>query len=213
MDWKDTLEPNVRNFLNKVEEDCKAFEVDLKIHHDFHVDAGGIPCGGYFDSESLELAISILDHHDPMRWLGLLAHEWCHMHQWHSDDPSWTGCYVGDYDACMIFDMWLVGVIELSEAQLEDYINKLITVELDCERKVVQAIKDYDLPLDPGMYTRSANAYVRSYKYIHKYRKWNKPGIAPSSIPETIALMSDSFDYDYYAPLEPELEEAFHKSF
>lgn len=52
---------------------------------------------------------------------------------------------------------------------------------LDCERRALAAIAEYDLPIDPADYARRANAYVHFYSHVAKTRRWNLPDRAPTS--------------------------------
>lgn len=210
MDWR--KDKAIKAFVMHVKKRCKETGIKLNLVDDFFVDAGGIKTAGYFDSESLVLATK--DATDPLRWISLLAHEYNHLEQWAEKCKEWTDCNIEfDNDALILYDLWLVGLVELNEDQLTRYTNIAINVELDCEKRTVETIKKFNLPFNPEEYTQRSNAYALQYQFIKKHRRWNIPGKAPSSIKEVYSLLSKEFDMDYYGSIDPEIEKAYMKCF
>jgi hypothetical protein len=211
MDWR--KDKNIQAFVKHVRQRCKETKVKIKLVDDIFVGWGEIKCAGYFDSVGLELAAATKDLYDPNRWITLLAHEYNHLEQWAENSPIWTGTTLGDYDAYSMWDMWLNHYVELNEEQLTKYTNLCMEVELDCEKRTVETIKQWNLPFDIEEYTQRSNAYALQYQFVKKHRKWNIPGKAPSSLKEVYSLLSTKFDMDYYSPLPPEIEQAYMKCF
>ena len=81
-------------------------------------------------------------------------------------------------------------------------------MELDCEKRVVDRIKEYNLPLDIPTYTKRANAYALFYNYMHSNRAWYKIGHEPYNDPKILELMSDKFDMNYHV-ISDELKALF----
>lgn len=193
-----STDPNIQKFIKHVRKRCKETGVELKLVDDISVGCGEVKCGGYFDSDNLVLACATIDLQDPIRWVTLLAHEYCHLEQWAENSEIWNSTTIGDYDALTIWDMWLNHYVELNEEQLTKYTNIAMNLELDCEKRTVEVLREFSLPFDIGVYTQRSNAYAIMYQFCKKYRKWNIPGRSPSGMVEVYSILSKEFDMDYY---------------
>lgn len=122
-----------------------------------------IKCSGYLDGKLKLLAVGTKRPADI--WLGVLAHEFCHLLQGLDNHPYFTSEVV--YDE--LFDKWLEGQ---DVDNIEFVIKQVRDVELDCEKRTVELIKQYNLPINLDEYIRMSNAYVLSHNLMLKKRKF-----------------------------------------
>lgn len=146
-----------------------------------------IKCGGYFDSENNVLAYASKNPNA----LNILIHESCHLDQW-IEDEDWFN----SFDSMEIIDKWLEGK-EFDKEQLEKAINQSIELELDCEKRSVEKIKEYGLDIDTKEYTRKANAYLFFYRWILETRRWSTPKNSPYRNPEIYNASPSRFLTNY----------------
>lgn len=203
----------VQKFLKFVIKDCESEGVRVRLVKAKKVYNGGIGLSGFFSDTEMEIAVAVrcpLSH-----WLGVLVHEYSHFCQWRENCKVWresTGIALSD--AISLVDMWLNKDIELSPKQRQLYINKTISVELDCEKRAVRLIKQYNLPLNINEYIQKANAYLASYQAKAVMRKWTKPGKAAYTFEEIWTSMPKTFTYPYFKPLTPlQVKKKFSKCF
>lgn len=178
-------------FLAREIGDCQARGISVVLSPTKSIMAGGLETMGWFDEESLQVAID-----RPLQdWLATFVHESCHKDQFVEKAPAWD-VKIGTYDCCDILDMWLETVVELAPERLAYVIDKVQGIELDCERRAVAKIREAALPIDIELYTKKANAYVWFYRTLPITRKWL---VAPYNNPDLLALMPAHFDNDYAA--------------
>jgi hypothetical protein len=204
---------DVHEFVQHVRDTCKIHGVKLELLNAKSVDVSGTICSGYFNERDRKLVVTI--DKPQQTWLGVLAHEFCHLKQWASNSIHWSNCYdtcLGkDIDCINIIDLWLSHNVELNDEQIEKYINHTISVEKECEINTVELIKQFDLPIDIRQYIKEANAYLLFYQAVRHYRKWC---VRPSN--ENIKVMEqmkDEFKHHYYEQLSPKLLEDFRWCF
>jgi len=131
----------------------------------------GSEVSGLFDSENLEITVGINKSVD--EWLPILVHESCHMDQYIENCKAWVDTSIKNFDAGTILDMWLEHLVELNPDQLSIVVDKVLEMELDCEKRSIEKIKKYKLPIDITEYTQKANAYMYFYRALIKTRKWS----------------------------------------
>ena len=114
-------------------------------------------------------------------WGAVFLHESCHMDQCIEKVPAWTNQMVTpEYDSMTFLTFWMDGLVELNPKQLEDYIRRSLTVEWDCERRSLEKMKGYDLPINSMEYAQKANSYIWFYRcWLMEKRRWYKPGQEP----------------------------------
>ena len=184
------LDTNSQAFLNHVIKDCKENNIKFKFSKKSHVKLSeGSYCSGYFCEEDRELVVTTKPSQE--EWLRLIVHEWNHMQQWKEQCPEWKADDVNE-----IFD-WYCGDVELHPKTAWKYSMTALNLELDCEKRSVETIILFDLPLDIQEYTRRANAYVMFYHAAYKNRSWSRKFREPYNIPEIVNAMSPEFDMDY----------------
>jgi hypothetical protein len=188
-----------KEFVKFVRKECIKEGIHFKLGRGAYVihPDDKAPCAGYFDSENLVLAVA-LKHH---QFLSILVHEYAHLTQWRENIGIWTeseewGHYLWS---------WLVGE---NNRKYKKGAAVLRDLELDNEKRAVQLIKEFNLPIDIPDYIRRANAYVLYYNFLPQTRKWLKPGKSIYNNDYLISHMSERFDMDYES-LSPEMLKIF----
>jgi hypothetical protein len=164
---------NVKNFLGDLVATCYSNNVTLKLLYQKQINLGKIKCSGMFDQKSLQVAIN----NDLEIWLGVLVHESCHMDQYIEDMPIWR-----EIDPYLRrVDRWLADPQYKILKKAESF-ERVIELELDCEKRAVKKIKDYNLPLSLEEYVKGANSYLFAYGATMLHRKWFKHPYKKESI-------------------------------
>lgn len=179
-----------RGFVDHVLRRAVRRGVSVKFSADARVPYMGDPCmlvSGYFiDRPVRELAVAQGKPTD--QWLGVLVHESCHMDQWIQEAPCWQDAFMPDgREALDWLNDWVARRLELPQDQVLDIVRRCRELELDCERRAVMRIQQYDLPLSIEDYIRKANAYVFFYDFIATSRKWYPDDTAPYEQEEVIS--------------------------
>jgi len=158
-------------FIEHTMNSCKKNGVKVILVEDKHVLYGEEKekTGGYFSSDPPELAVAT--KLSRANFYGLLAHESSHMDQWIQNTYLWDKCSYG-YG---LFFEWLSGKIVKRE-HLEEAVQDIIRLELDCEIRAIAKIEKYKLPINKTDYIQKANTYLYSYLHMINTRKWiSKP--------------------------------------
>ena len=163
--------PKVKSFIQVVKDKCIEHNIELQLVNRKKIKIfPKIYVGGYFEDTSRKsgvLACAL----DSKEYLNILVHEFSHVEQWIENTPVWKdSVYVYDVD------QWLNGK---EVRNIEDKIDKVKYMELDCEKRSVKNIIKYDLPLDISTYIKKANSYIFFYEYLKQTRRWCKPNNAP----------------------------------
>lgn len=193
----------VSTFVFDVIERAKEHKVKIILDPN-KVDFGEGEVSGLFDSDNLELTVNT--NKPILEWLPIFVHESCHMDQHIESAKPWLDLDVKGHDATNLLDMWLGHIIDLNAGQLETIVNKVLEMELDCEKRSVEKIKQYKLPLDIKEYVRKANAYMYFYRALMKTRKWTCKEKSPYSIDDVwkempSQLYADQSKYQTSSPL------------
>lgn len=120
---------------------------------------------GLFDAEekSVELA-----RKSPYFW-PVMIHEFCHMDQWIEKTPEEQA-----YNKCKLlerFDDFFQGKTNFTLEQQLIAMNVMRALEFDCEKRVVNQITTYDLPIDIPTYIQQANAYMYYHAVMFMLRR------------------------------------------
>jgi hypothetical protein len=185
----------VELFIDHVRLECEKNGVEYRREHAPFIElTESIKCSGFFsdgkDSQSTHPVLCFADQRED--WLEVLTHEYCHMTQWLEGDkfPLWEVCS-SDMES---LDLWLSGK---DFENIELAIDNCRDLELDNEKRTVEAIKKWNLPIDISKYTKKSNAYVHFYNYLKTTRKWSVPGNAPYQNENILNAMSENFDMEY----------------
>ena len=132
------------------------------------------PVAGFFCAEERRLCVAT--RRSFCSWFPIFVHESCHMQQYLENCESWSNLDIGivNTDACGLLFDWLEHRIELHANDVAAYCRAVQMLELDCEKRSVRNILDWQLTVDLDEYVRGANAYVMFYNYVRKHRKWTK---------------------------------------
>lgn len=170
---------NTREFMSFVKKECKKHKVNFVEHKTAGIPLGEIVVNGYFSSDVGGETLAISTGKPEENWLRILIHEFCHMQQWIEQSKSWTDCHIEDVDANTIFELWILGVIELTPRQKKKVFLKIMENEADCERRVIKMARKHKLDINEEEYSQKSNAYVLFYLHVMKTRKWYKIGKEP----------------------------------
>jgi hypothetical protein len=216
-------------FLKQVTAECKASNVEFVVSPFSRVHYNHITCNGFFESlypaelttkhiigekSSIDvvrsgntkavLAVARGGKTDA-EFLSLVAHEYCHMRQYIEQSALWIGA-----DQFMLFDRWLEGE-EVGQEELDAVWKKIVLLEADCERRVVDIIVKENLPLNIQEYCRRANSYIFFYHWVKKHRKWyNK---APYEIKGILDIMPYSMLANIHRYADENISEVIMSAF
>ncbi len=145
--------------------DCKV-RISLPRKSDVTLE-GTQKCCGYFDTRPQFVCAMARTQ---KKWLSCFVHEYCHFKQWIENDPLFTT--FDNTDGMQEFDNWINRTAELTKTQLHNCKLACQNLELDCEKRTVNVIIKYNLPIDVKDYIQKANAYIHFYNYVVKNRIW-----------------------------------------
>jgi hypothetical protein len=192
---------NVDKFLNDLKDKCAQYNVKLRLSNSYSVNIGMGRSGGYFDYGNLEIAVA-KKHKD---WLPILVHESCHLDQWIEKPKVWTKTIINDDDVYVY--KWLQGK---DVKFIKNKLDRTREMELDCERRSITKILNYELPIDTKVYIQKANAYVQFYNYLYESRKWSSPNNSPYSNEVIYSQMPTRFrEKSYYKTLPKKIRTLF----
>lgn len=188
---------NVKKFVAYVCEEAAKANIKVVLSDSSYIIADhSIRVAGYFDEENSLLATAT--GKPTKEWVPILAHEFSHLRQWQAQCQAWINSTTpSGADTTDLLFAWVRGKIELTGKTLDKYTKASRTLELDCERRTVKLIEQFDLPVDIPTYIQSANAYVYFYNYVKLRRRWNKTGKASYTIPQIISEMPKTL-YNHY---------------
>jgi hypothetical protein len=160
-------EPSVERFISTLVDLCKKHDIKLKLEDKEKVDSGDhLLCNGYFDETTKELVVGTKN---PLNlWLRVLVHESCHLDQYLYFPKS--------YNACVENVQKLNDYLQNPVGELEDkeeILRSVLKLELDCEKRSVEKIDAYKLPIDKETYIKEANEYLFSYEKSLRTKKWD----------------------------------------
>lgn len=195
-------EDDIKPFMDHIKRTCLSSGVTLRMIHDDHVimtyGDTQTKVSGYFDDQTKVLCFATKL---PLEiWFSVAVHEFHHMEQWIQQFPTMMTIH----QHARIWK-WLNHEIEMSPADISCDILANRTLELDAERRTLQAIKQNNLPLDPIIYAKQANAYLFSYQYAEKHRDWLSGDRAPYKNAEIVEAMPCHFNLDYNTDNKPYL--------
>jgi hypothetical protein len=156
---------NVNNFIDDLVKICKDNNIKLELSNTEKVTAeDNLKCNGYFDGKKLVVATK-----NPLNlWLRILVHESCHIDQL-LEDKEW---YNNTNEHVSKIDKWLKDSKKDFKDKDESY-RSVAELELDCEKRAINKIKKYNLPIDIKEYTKEANEYILGYMKSKKTGKWD----------------------------------------
>jgi len=179
---------NSKEFLNYVIKRCKTRGITVFLGKGKKVRCDGVLTSGFFDDVNKVLAVAMGNDN----YLNILAHEFCHFKQWDEQCPIWVKAVKSkSYE-----NFWKY----ISKKKCKDPIKNISIcrdLELDCEKRVVDLIKEHDLPINVKEYIQKANAYVYFYNWMKTTKRWCKPNNTPYSNERLVSAMPTHFNNDY----------------
>jgi hypothetical protein len=173
------LSKEEKNLFKNIYFNAKSNDVKFKISNNEKIEypslnKTGMMVSGYFCGDEFgyqpTLGLAVGGHkHD---WLLVLLHESCHMDQWLGKSSIWSNGQIAGKDVYDLLDEWINGK-ELNNWEVEKVIKSCIDIELDCEKRTIEKIRENELMnIDKVEYVQKANSYVMFYGVILKKRKW-----------------------------------------
>lgn len=186
------LQSDVVDFINLELDKCRSHDIKItlpKVRGVFH---DGVMCGGYFEENPLEFVVAV--GRGPRIWFNTFVHESCHMDQWIEGSSIWNRKINGK-DPLDLIDLWIANKLDLDDKTLTEAIDIALEIELDCEKRSVEKIKKYNLPIKIETYIKKSNAYVWSYRFLKETRDWNHTALY--EVPAVWRAMPKHFNNDY----------------
>lgn len=183
------MNKNVRKFIQDLRKKCKENNVKLNLVRKWAIVEDGVEIGGSFGPNSRDKVILSCATARP-DYLSILVHESCHLDQYLENGIVWK-----KGDSCNQVFTWLEGKVYYK--YLNKHINNVQDLEEDCERRAVEKIKEYNLPIDIDTYIQKANSYIWFYKHLQKTRYWPDRFSSPYVIPEVWQNMPKKFQKSY----------------
>jgi hypothetical protein len=215
---------NKQEFENYIQSFCLNHNIDFKVFEgtSAYTVMNNSECAGFFESNpKIKPTLGIAKGLPEQTFYEVLAHEFSHANQYLEDSPFWinsrltkeevlkystleldlTGFETGD-----LFSLWLDKKIELPKEVLQDMVRRTTEVEFDCERRTVELAKTLGLNIDPNTYAQKANAYLITYFYALKNRRWTTSGHATYSKPEVYTQLPQIIDPVFCEKLAENIE-------
>ena len=181
-----SIPPDVVDFIKAETLSCEENSVDIVLTNTKSVALTGssVESNGCFEeTEGDEVGILSCAVGKPIEeWLPTFVHESCHKDQCVERAACWVDNYFGDLDSMGLIELWLEKYVELSPQQKMRYFSASILVELDCEVRSVDKIKQWNLPIDTDEYIQKSNAYVLFYHIVRLTRQWYEIGREPYNV-------------------------------
>lgn len=156
---------------------CNANGVALKLESGTMVSYTGeesseSKVSGYFlgDEQGHSPVLSAAAGKDPQDFIDVLLHESCHMDQWSEGSKVWKDLWIEGRDAYDILWDWMGCKTDMDESRIEQVVLRCMACELDCERRVVEKLRKYNMGDRVDEYCQKANSYIWGY-YVSKLRR------------------------------------------
>ena len=182
------LSTQEQQFIDHVKKECKFHKIkfDLRKKSGHLRLPGNIKCSGYFDSHNKQLVVAAKRED----FIEILAHEYCHLTQWAERCSEWVACE----PTIDHIERWLSGE---NIRNVRAHIRNMRSLELDNEKRVIDIVRKFDLPVDTNKYIKKANGYVYFYTWMMKTRRWSTIDNSPYSNDTIINAMPEEFQDDY----------------
>jgi len=193
---------SIQQFISDLVQHCIKSDVELKFLNKTKVPLNGLFCNGYFEGGEEKGKLFIATKKPQIAWLPILVHESCHLDQWLENKKKFN-----EGDGVELIDKWINGG-KVNKTKLLAAIKLTKKVELDCEKRSVEKIKKYKLPINVETYIQMSNTYVYFYNWVLENRKWIKSE-KTLFIKEIYSLAPKEFQSNYNKTPEA-LNEAFN---
>ena len=212
IDFK-TINPRILNYINHELDKCRANGISIYMPKRRSIaHSGGDYCAGYLevDHPSGRPMFAVACGRSIRNWLLIFVHESCHLDQWLEQVPFWE-VYVNGESTLDVMDQWLNLKVDLNSRELKAVFDNVIEIEADCERRSVEKIKQWDLPINIDSYIRKSNAYIWSYRLMQETRNWNHTAAyghgpvwraMPKYFDQTYDVLPDKIRNTFYKHIE-----------
>lgn len=202
---------NIQSFIISLKRKANKLGIKLEIDNknkDVHI-SDEIQVPGYFTEKIGKIPgiIAAATRSSITSWLPTLVHESCHMDQWDEKIDLWNKSI--KFNANDKIDKWLEGK-NYTKQTIKKAIQITRDLELDCEKRSVDKIKKYNLPIDIKQYIQISNVYIFFHNWVSIKRRWYNPKNDPFTNPKIYNLMESEW-YDDYTEMPPQLLKAFKK--
>lgn len=217
---------NKNQFLDFVKKECQALNITFMPVEGLTTKTitKQIDCSGFFE-ENYKTAptLSIATGLPERTFFEVLAHEFSHSKQFLENSNYWTGSRLNALEVARyselsgqdlsgfetgdLYDMWLAKENELPADFLKDILYRTTGVEFDCEIRTIKLIEELKLELSIKEYAQKANAYLATYFWAHKNRRWTTPGHATYTKPEVWSLFPETIDPKFCENLPAQVQE------
>lgn len=201
----------IQTFIYSLKRQAKTLGVELILDSNQKYiimgdDEDDVKSSGYFDAhiKILKGTLGVGTKRPINDWLPILVHESCHMDQWNEGISLWKDSEKLTYN---IFGDWLKDK-RCNKKEAFKCIDILKNLELDCEKRSVEKIKKYKLPIDIKEYIQKANSYIFFYNYMKKTRRWVEGELLNK--PEVLSVISNEW-YESYDETPRKIEAMFKK--
>jgi hypothetical protein len=156
--------PNTRRFLKDCFSKLKEYNINVVFCDTNFLKKQQIV--GYYDGQSKKLLVC---KRNP-NWLTIFVHEYSHFLQ------DIENCKIYARYNCLtpgpqeIVDRWIKGK-KHPKKKVKKAFNLIRELEMDCEKRSLQLIRKYNLPIDKIKYTQEANSILYQYFVEEQDRK------------------------------------------
>ena len=186
-------------YINEVVKRTEELGVKLHMVKGNHVIYNGDEVSGFFNDVPEPILAFHLEGPTAEQ---VLYHESQHMEQWHEKAKVWRDMKLTpliDTEDMVFF--WVNKRIELTPAQLKEYVQRSINLELDCEKRTAKLVRRLrrvgKTEVDVGDYIQKANSYVMFWHMVAKTRQWYEIGKRPYELPEVYGEFPTTLSMNY----------------
>lgn len=158
----------MKEFIEHVKKQLASTKTELRLVKATYVveeEDDDIPenrCGGFYDDTKRELVVAT----GGKTWCATLAHEYSHYQQW------LDGYDFGDYDECMDDLALYTRRKSVTRARAVECVRSIQRVEIDAERRTLDLIRSWGLPVDPRSYLQDVYVDLLWYDMIAHTGQW-----------------------------------------
>ena len=215
---------NKEQFLEYVRHFCESNNIQFEIFpgQNAYSKMSDTPCTGFFEANSMiKPILGIAGEILPQTFFEVLAHEFCHANQYLESSPYWIGSRLNEeeveryskvlnrdlkgFETGDLFQLWIDREIDLENSVLEDIAKRTTGVEYDCEKRTLELAYKLKLEINPEEYAQKANAYLLTYFYALKTRKWTTPGYPTYLQQPILNLMPKNIDQNFSKNITEEM--------
>ena len=137
-------------FFKHVKHECRRYNVKFILINKNEIKLDNLTCDAYFSVNPLELVLAtrLLNS----EFFSNLVHEFSHLEQWRDDSPYYIN-YNG-MDTWTIINKWVQGY-NYTKKTIKGAFNIYIDGEIDCERRAIENIKKFNIPLNIKHYCKN----------------------------------------------------------